>query len=100
MKHYDQSQFGEERNYLVLHLVVHHAGQELMQKAWPNAAYWLVFLVAFSACFLVAPRATKPLGWHHSDVGPPISITNQESTPQAFVRLIWWAHFSVEVFLF
>lgn len=33
--------------------------QELKQKAWTNAAYWLV-LMDCSDCFLIAPRTTCP----------------------------------------
>lgn len=33
--------------------------QELKQKAWTNAAYWLV-LMDCSDCFLIASRSTCP----------------------------------------
>ena len=34
--------------------------QELMQRPWRDAAYWLCFPMACSASFLVEPRTTSP----------------------------------------
>jgi hypothetical protein len=50
IEHHDQEQLGKERIYFILQLIVHQseeelkAGtwrQELMQRLWRGAAYWL-----------------------------------------------------------
>jgi len=75
-KHHDQeaSWGGKGLFSLHFHIAVHHQRksglelkqvrkQELKQRPWKGAAYWLAPL-ACSACFLIEPRTTTE-GWHH-----------------------------------
>lgn len=74
--------------------------QELKQKPWRNASYWLAPL-ACSACFLIYPRPTLPrvvprtVSW---------AFSYQSSIKQRFHwqahRPIWWRPFLITGFLF
>jgi hypothetical protein len=51
LKHHDQKQFGEEKGYFCLNLVVHHpekSWQELTQRLQMSAAYWFASNGLFS----------------------------------------------------
>jgi hypothetical protein len=84
MRHHDQKQLREERLYFIHSSVSvfitkgsqnrnsNNTGtwrQELMQRPWRGAAYWLASL-SCSACFLIELRTTSP-GMAPSIIDPP-----------------------------
>ena len=91
IKHHDQTQVGEERVYLAytstsMFIIkgsqdrnskrTGTCRQELMQKPWRGAAYWLAPKGLF-CLFSCRTRVQQPMEWYHSQWAGPSPISHQ-----------------------
>ena len=85
MKHLDENYLGGKGLFgLLLHITVHHSRkseqelwrQELMQKAWRGAAYWLILHDLLSVLsYRTQDHQPKDSTPHH-ELGPLTSVIN------------------------
>jgi hypothetical protein len=104
MKHHHQKKPGEERlTHFTWYSIIEGCQtgqelkqgrtwrQELMQRPWRSAAYWIA-LMACSACFLIEPRTTSlgmappTMGIPH---GPHQSLIKKMPNKLAYSLILW-----------